>query len=82
MDIGQLSAVLISFAGLVLIYNGCYHRLQFPKKISIAFAVTTSLVTFLYLASNPDVLRHTQARIGAAVIALILATLSAVKSRH
>ena len=82
MDAEQLSAILISSAGLVLIYNGCYYSLRFPKRISIAFAVIAGLVTFLYLASNPEVLRDVQSRIALGVVALVLATISLIKNRR
>jgi hypothetical protein len=72
MEFQNILAMLISIAGLALIYYACYHILGMPKRISAVITFTFTVITYLFLLENPQVLYDTYAKIALAIIASIV----------
>ena len=65
-------AFLISIAGLALIYYVCRHIFGMPQRISGVITIALTMLTYLYLVDNPNVIYDTQVRIALAIIASIV----------
>lgn len=68
----QLVALLISIAGLALIYYVCYSVMGMPKRVSIVIAMAFTTLTYSFLLKNPQIIFDTQQKIALAVIAAII----------
>lgn len=68
----NLVALLISIAGLALIYYVCRHIFGMPQRISGVITISFTMLTYIYLVDNPSVIYDTQVRIALAIIASIV----------
>jgi len=74
-----ISAILISIVGLALIYYACYHIFRMPKRISIVIASSFTLLTYLFLLSNPQVLDNTWEKIALIIIASVIGVAALIR---